>query len=198
MTNHELAERYVRKSILLGNSIGIKYNKLDGVEVTEIHTDGDGEYIVTEFITDIRSGSFKGKHYRSIVINNSKYRWFDASELCAGMSSKQLKVRFKNPKMVRNMSRMFSGCSELEELDIRNVVDMSGLFSYCNNLRYIDLSSFNTKKVKDMSEMFKYCKVLKHIDVNRLDTSRVKDTSEMFNHCESLNSLYLEHFNKSK
>ena len=44
---------------------------------------------------------------------------------------------------------------------------MSRMFSYCSNLTNIDLSSFNTKNVTNMSGMFSYCSNLKKISINR-------------------------------
>ena len=38
---------------------------------------------------------------------------------------------------------------------------MSWMFSHCESLKSIDLSSFNTNNVTDMSHMFSGCKSLK-------------------------------------
>ena len=55
------------------------------------------------------------------MINNSKYRKFDASRLCVGMESNILDVKFKNPQMVKSMEDMFNGCIELADVDINNI-----------------------------------------------------------------------------
>ena len=50
------------------------------------------------------------------------------------------------------MNSMFSLCENLSELKLSsfntiNVTDMSGMFSGCKNLSELNLSSFNTKNV---------------------------------------------------
>ena len=47
---------------------------------------------------------------------------------------------------------MFSSCDELKELNISSfdttqVTDMSDMFTYCSELKELNLSSFNTKNV---------------------------------------------------
>ena len=60
------------------------------------------------------------------------------------------------------------------------------MFSYCESLESIDLSSFNTNNVNNMSGMFRYCESLKSIDLSSFNTNNVTNMSYMFNHCESL------------
>ena len=94
MNNHKKAKAYILKSSLIGNGVDVEYGGLDSVKLKGIKYDSDGEFIVPEFITDIEEGCFYGKNYSKIVINNSKYRKFDASRLCVGMESNILDVKF--------------------------------------------------------------------------------------------------------
>ena len=48
----------------------------------------------------------------------------------------------------------------LNNLDTSNVTDMSGMFSRCESLEDLDLSSFNTSKVYYMRDMFNGCSSL--------------------------------------
>ena len=48
------------------------------------------------------------------------------------------------------------------------VNNMSCIFRYCEYLKYIDLSKFNTQNVTDMSSSFSFCESLKNIDLSNL------------------------------
>ena len=60
------------------------------------------------------------------------------------------------------MSRMFSGCSSLKELNLNNfntnnVTNMSWMFYRCSSLNELNLNNFNTNNVTDMRNMFSGC-----------------------------------------
>ena len=100
-----------------------------------------------------------------------------------------------NTSKVTNMHEMFKCCFSLttikglENLDTHNVTDMSDMFYSCENLKGIDLSSFNTNKVTDMSNMFYSCEELTHLDLTSFNTSKVTDMSEMFDGCKKLKTI---------
>ena len=73
---------------------------------------------------------------------------------------------------------------------------MSNMFSGCESLETIDLSSFNTASIRDMSYMFSSCKSLETIDLSGFNTASVKYMSYMFYGCESLNSLIVPDVDK--
>lgn len=54
---------------------------------------------------------------------------------------------------------MFKGCASLEELEISfntaNVVEMNEMFSGVTNLRELDLSSFDTRNVASWTDIWK-------------------------------------------
>ena len=65
------------------------------------------------------------------------------------------------------MYRLFDDCHELRFLDVSNwdtssVTDMFCMFGGCSELRFLDLTSFDTSKVTDMQEMF-VCPALRTI-----------------------------------
>lgn len=98
-----------------------------------------------------------------------------------------------------SMSYMFSGCENLTQLDLtsvktENVTDMSGMFSGCEKLESLDLSGFDTAKVTDMSYMFRGCESLKSADLSSFDTRRVWDMTEMFYGCKAMPELSLPSF----
>ena len=68
---------------------------------------------------------------------------------------------------------MFHRCKYLKELklfsfDINNVIDMSHMFSYSENLNNLDLSTFNLKSITNMSYMFYNCYNLKKLNLPNL------------------------------
>ena len=64
---------------------------------------------------------------------------------------------------------------------------MNGMFSDCESLTSLDLSSFDTSMVTDMRRMFEDCKSLTSLDLSNFDTAKV--TKGMFWGCQSLTYL---------
>ena len=95
---------------------------------------------------------------------------------------------------VTSMIYMFSGCDKLTTLDLSsfntsNVTSMSNMFQNCSKLLDLNLSNFDTSKVTNMSDMFNYCGVLDTIDLSNFDTSKVTDMSTMFQNCYKLTTI---------
>lgn len=98
---------------------------------------------------------------------------------------------------------------EINNLDTKNITNMTRLFSDCNNL--ISLPNFDTQKVTTMGRMFNGCVSLKEIPeidtsnctyanymfancqtikkIPNLDTSKVKSANYMFQSCYALTSI---------
>ena len=109
-------------------------------------------------------------------------------------------LEYLNTSEVKDMSRMFWGCSALTSLDLKsfntqNVTDMSRMFDNCEALISLDLKHFNTQNVTDMSGMFSSCKALTSLDLKHFNTQNVTNMSSMFSFCKALTSLDLKHFN---
>ena len=99
-----------------------------------------------------------------------------------------------NTSNVRNMQGIFSGCTNVTNLNVSNfdtskVVFMRGMFEDCWSLASIDVSNFNTSNVTDMGYMFKECSKLETIDVSNFNTSNVTNMSYMFSTGRILNDL---------
>ena len=68
---------------------------------------------------------------------------------------------------------------------------MNGMFNKCNELKYLDLSNFDTSKVIDFKMKFAHCKKLKQIKgINKFITSQATNISGMFLNCNEL--IYLD------
>ncbi|ELU9617808.1 BspA family leucine-rich repeat surface protein, partial [Listeria monocytogenes] len=90
-----------------------------------------------------------------------------------------------------NISRMFTLCRKLSELDVSglntsSVTKMDTIFSNANSLKELDVSHFDTSSVTDMSSMFAACNSLEELDVSNFDTSSVTNMKYM------LSGLHLE------
>ena len=78
--------------------------------------------------------------------------------------------------------------------DTSNVKNMTHMFSYCYNLKTLDLSKFNTSSVTDMCYMFESCYKLQTLDLSSFDTSNVQRMFGMFSICPALQTLDLSNF----
>ncbi|EAF3096442.1 BspA family leucine-rich repeat surface protein, partial [Listeria monocytogenes] len=83
-----------------------------------------------------------------------------------------------------NISRMFTLCRKLSELDVSglntsSVTKIDTIFSNANSLKELDVSHFDTSSVTDMSSMFAACNSLEELDVSNFDTSSVTNMKYM-------------------
>ena len=109
-------------------------------------------------------------------------------------------LEYLNTSEVKDMSRMFWGCSALTSLDLKNfntqnVTKMDRMFFGCAALTSIDLKNFNTQNVTDMSSMFYDCVALTSLDLKNFNTKNVTDMSWMFYRCAALTLIDLKNFN---
>lgn len=112
-------------------------------------------------------------------------------------------LEYLNTSQVTNMQYMFSNCESLEALDLstfntENVTNMSNMFYYCKSLKSLNLSSFNTSKVKQMGYMFKNCESLTALNLSSFNTENISDYEYMFHCCKSLTALDLSSFNSKE
>lgn len=107
-----------------------------------------------------------------------------------------------NTVYASDFSAMFSGCQSLESLDLSsldtsNVTNMDSVFGGCISLTSLDLDGLDTSNVTSMSLMFCDCESLRTLDLSSFDTSNVTDMFAMFDHCHALESLDLSSFDTS-
>lgn len=109
-------------------------------------------------------------------------------------------LEYLNTSQVTNMQYMFSNCESLETLDLstfntENVTSMSNMFYYCKSLKSLNLSSFNTSKVTFMGSMFSDCESLTALNLSSFNTENISNYGYMFQYCKSLTTLDLSSFN---
>ena len=112
-------------------------------------------------------------------------------------------LEYLNTSQVTNMQYMFSNCESLEALDLstfntENVTSMSNMFYYCKSLKSLNLSSFNTSKVTFMGSMFSDCESLTALNLNSFNTENISNYGYMFQRCTSLTTLDLSSFNSKE
>ena len=135
------------------------------------------------------------------VIGNSNGKLYDY--ICPWNEYKEeIKSVYINVTGLTDLSWVFSGCGNLEQVDLSDldtssVTNMSSMFSGCSSLSSVDVSGFDTSNVTYMSDMFYRCSSLSSVDVSRFDTSNVTDMSGMFFGCSSLSSVDVSGFDTS-
>ena len=194
MSNHEMAERYKKKSKLMGKDVlEIKLVENDGVELIDVLDKEDtGRVVIPSFITKIgyRKNSIKapllGCKYTEVYIDNK--RDLDISNLCSYMNSDSIKISSKdNGSMLVGIDNLFSNSEYLGSIDIRgisgcNINSLDGVFKGCISLRDINgLKELNVRNVVSIKEIFNGCTSLKHIrDIELWSTSKLKNISGAF------------------
>ncbi len=124
------------------------------------------------------------------------YKWFYE---CTNLT--EIKgIEYLNTSEVTDMNQMFTNCESIESLNLSSfntakVNDMYFMFAYCKALKSLDLSRFNTEKVSDMSSMFYYCSAIESLDLSRFNTEKVSDMNSMFYYCSAIEVLDLSSFN---
>ena len=73
---------------------------------------------------------------------------------------------------------------------------MSYMFSYCSNLKILDLSSFNTLNVTNLSYMFYNCENLNNLDLSSFNCTNITNAVGLFHGCQNnlqnIINLYLK------
>ena len=87
---------------------------------------------------------------------------------------------------VENMQMMFSGTSNLRELDLRNwdtsnVTDMGGMFQLASSITELDLGNWNTSALVSTVYMFSGATSLTKLDISNWDIARSIFVVAMFN-----------------
>ena len=112
-------------------------------------------------------------------------------------------IILKWDRRLTNLEKMFSGLSNIVEIDFSNfdsseVNRMKYLFENCINLKKITFGeNFSTSEIDSMFNIFFNCHSLTSLDLIKFDTSKVREIQNLFYNCYSLTSLDLSSFNTS-
>ena len=164
--------------------IGIKPNDPNGPKEYAVVDDGK-----ISFYYDKKIGNRTGTIYpglRRCLDNGITECVFDPS--FSGFKAKNLSYFFLN---CHNLTSI----TGLEYLNTSDAIDIHSMFSGCNSLTDLDLSSFNTANATSLNHMFKGCSSLTNLDLSNFSTANVQDMMYMFLFCSSLTNLDLSGFN---
>ena len=122
------------------------------------------------------------------------YQWFSGMRNLETIED----IGYLNTTEVTTMSKMFSGCQSLTELSMSSistdkVKDMSHMFEDCSSLTELKLLWTN-HYVENMEGMFMGCEKLSSLTLSQFGTSRVSNMAQMFRGCASLTELDLSSF----
>lgn len=111
-------------------------------------------------------------------------------------------IEMVNTSLVKDMTSMFAGCSELTTLDLSHfdtsqVVTMWGMFADCTKLTNLDISHFDTSQVANMGWMFENTG-LTGLDLSHFDTSNVTTMNGMFFNSKNLRWVDVSTFKTTK
>ena len=147
------------------------------------------------------SSMFVSSNFQSLnILNFDTSKVTSMSNMFQRSRTTSLDLSSFDTSYVRDMSSMFSDCDVLEtvifgdKFNTKNVLSFSGIFSYCPNLKQLDLSKIDTSSATDMSYMFNYCTSLTELDLFNFDTSNVTNMRGMFSNCSNLESVNLSSF----
>ena len=125
-------------------------------------------------------------------VHEGIFKWYELRRLAEKKKIKYFEFE-KGCKLSDNNNYVILGQRECVSMvgyiSASGATNMINMFADLENLRYLNLSSFDTSKVTDMSSMFSGCKALTSLDVSDLDTSGVTNMSSMFSDCSALTSL---------
>jgi surface protein len=183
-----------------GKEVNLTMKKLAGAPEDIDYLYSDENILSIEKATDEQYNNIKDNLTEDNIVSTSDsskkiYMWYDAGIIYWYSEASLIYLN-------KDSSYMFSGCESLTSLDLSsfdtsNVTNMEGMFSGCSNLTSLDLSSFDTSNVTKMVQMFAGCESLTSLDISSFNTSKVTNMQYMFRNCGSLTSLDLSSFDMS-
>ena len=129
-----------------------------------------------------------------IIYEGKEYELSQKFNLKKNNGKEILEIKLKGIKNITDISFMFSYCDNLLEIsnfDTKNIVNMECLFSGCARMPNLpDISKWNTSNVTNMSSLFSKCSsITKFPDISNWDTSNVKNMSYMFSECSTIETF---------
>lgn len=115
----------------------------------------------------------------------------------------KLEINIPRPKNLTNIEHIFSGYSGNSQPDMKflygtQIKSANEMFSFCNNVRSLDLSGLDFSQCTNTHAMFGCCKRLKTINFGNKRTFEIITARNMFQGCYSLEHLDLSNVNISK
>ena len=156
--------------------------------------------IAQKFINYKNEIKMKIEIIRDYCINKNIYFFNKKNEILKELNDTncELYINDKKYKFCKYFICSCKGIFNIKLIIKNSLTDCSYLFSNCDNLNEIDLSSFNTEKCTKMNHMFYGCIDLKNVNLTSLVTKNSTDMSFMFARCENISNLNLDSFDTEK
>ena len=95
--------------------------------------------------------------------------------------------------------QMFSNCQSLTELDLStwdfaSIKNISNFFSSCTSLSSISLPTISSTVLTDIGGMFAGCKSLTNLKIPNMVSNSINDIADLFNGCSGATSVDLSNF----
>ena len=108
-----------------------------------------------------------------------------------------IEIKLLGIKNITNLSSMFSGCTSLlfmdnlDKIPINEINSLNNLFYNCSSLISLpNISKWKIDNINNISSMFNGCFSLKSLpDISEWNTSNIKEINSIFRDCSSLKSL---------
>ena len=142
---------------------------------------------------DSSRASIKSVTIYSPIAPPSTAFWFKDTALTSFSAFGEGMLRL-DMSLTTDASRMFAGCSELEELDLSAVSaplvqNIESAFADCSSLKALDISCFDGAPISNMMNAFYKCSSLKELDISYLAGAPIVDMTNAFYGCSGLESL---------
>lgn len=172
----------VDTNYMFGECVGLHSLDISTLDMSKVY---DMSQMFLE-CTDVPELDFSNINLSNIRNMNGAFSY------CYSLTS----IKLSHLANVVNMGSAFQECTSLEYAELlipsTNLVDMSGLFHSCYNLKDVNFIPpiFSKIKVNDVNGMFNGCGSLKALNLP-FDTKNVTNMSYMFYNCTGLHSLSL-------
>ncbi len=185
------------KKIVFEDTLNPKENASYIYDISSSENESVMSYLVPDTEDETKYIAYIQSEGETVANKNSSFLFYNFTSLETIDNLKNL-----NTSNVTNMGNMFTRCNSLTTLyvtsfDTKNVTNMNWIFQNCSSLTELDVSHFDTSNVTDMRGIFAGCSSLKTLDVSNFDTSKCTNMYDMFYYCSSLTTLDLSNFDTS-
>ena len=143
---------------------------------------------------DIKEGDPKKIYFLEndyYLSNNKEIKFEEENDEIKNLdnTNTELYINQKANEFQKYFTPKEEGIYEIKLIFKNKMKDCSYMFRNCQNITYIDLSSFDSSNVTSMKYMFGRCMYLNEIVLKNLNTENVKDMSYMFNKNKQLKKI---------
>lgn len=119
----------------------------------------------------------------------------DIDYLFSGYSgNNQPDLEFLSDTKIKSANEMFSFCIQLRsidlsDLDFSNCTNTHAMFECCDHLKTINFGNKKAFEIVTARRMFQNCSLLEHLDLSNVNISKCTIASSMFKECHNLKTI---------